>query len=359
MVSSHSHIPVQPAVVHTESGEAGEVLGPLEELLHSSLETHVEDRALAQEYISLLTRGHRVGVNTVNSISPNTAASSTRTAAGQGARFVGTGGELHSGMLGRVGAAGSYGRTARSPSPPRSASPLHRDSGSPTSTSYLAAAEHRLSLQQQQQMVHRQNECGRGPGGRGAVNDGCAGLSEGAGNPQHVLAARAAALQSLAAWVSEGGLMGGRMPAAASGYEERQWQGMHQQQKQSQSGRGQGGGQEQQGSVSGISQRGGGEEWNGANSPLSHTGVVFETAPQQMGSGRQRGYDAAADEDARLSALYSRAMDWRRRCDERYDQARQEQQEAALEGCTFRPKINRKSKQLFKVRKTTLQTYIA
>jgi hypothetical protein len=58
---------------------------------------------------------------------------------------------------------------------------------------------------------------------------------------------------------------------------------------------------------------------------------------------------SAAEIDERLSALYARTCDWRRRCQERYDRVRAEREGASLEECTFAPAINTISRRMFSV----------
>ncbi len=55
------------------------------------------------------------------------------------------------------------------------------------------------------------------------------------------------------------------------------------------------------------------------------------------------------DDEERLAAFYARAVEWRQRCEQRYEQARKEKQETEVDGCTFAPAINAASKRMCKV----------
>jgi hypothetical protein len=97
-----------------------------------------------------------------------------------------------------------------------------------------------------------------------------------------------------------------------------------------------------------------GRPWVGAM-PFRMNALLAAAFGQDDGQGRAPAVHPAivltpAELDARLTALYERTRDWRRRCEERYEYVRRERQGETLDECTFSPRINTMSRAMFPVR---------
>lgn len=75
---------------------------------------------------------------------------------------------------------------------------------------------------------------------------------------------------------------------------------------------------------------------------VMHPPPTYLTGGTDVSSSRGSPYKSmqAAVNAERLAAMYARAMEWRRRCEDRYGLQRQQEEAAALAECTFTPGVD-------------------